>query len=110
MPDGTFRAGSTYAWDHFDDPPTEAGRDTILGMLAEFVEARFEVVDQKAGVRPIVKDYRPVLGTSAQSPRAGILNGLGSKGVLAAPWLAGRLLDHLESGADLGEMDVRRWG
>jgi glycine/D-amino acid oxidase-like deaminating enzyme len=109
MPDGTFRAGSSYSWDRFDDVPTEAGRATILSMLGEFVKVDFTIVDQKAGVRPIVKDYRPVLGCSTTSPCVAIMNGLGSKGVLAGPWLAGRLLDHLERGAPLGEMDVARF-
>ena len=109
MPDGTYRAGSSYSWDNFDDVPTEAGRSTILSVLGEFVKMEFDIVDQKAGVRPIVKDYRPVLGVSASCGRVAILNGLGSKGVLAAPWLAAMLLDHLENGAPLGETDVARF-
>ena len=109
MPDGSYRAGSSYSWDRFDDVPTDAGRDAILDMLREFVLAEFEVVDHKAGVRPIVKDYRPVLGRSRVRPGVSIFNGLGSKGVLAAPWLAAKLLDHLEAGAPLGETDVARF-
>lgn len=109
MPDGTFRAGSSYSWDKFDGTPTDAGRETIMSMLHEFVNAEFEVTDQKAGVRPIVKDYRPVLGRSKACERICIMNGLGSKGVLAAPWLAGKLLDNLENGEELGEMDVARF-
>lgn len=110
MPDGTFRAGSSYSWDKFDDVPTEAGRAAILSMLGEFVKVDFTIADQKAGVRPIVKDYRPVLGCSKKNSRIAIMNGLGSKGVLAGPWLAGCLLDHLENGKPLDEMDVARFG
>jgi glycine oxidase len=110
MPDGTFRAGSSYSWDKFDDVPTASGREAIMAILGEFVNAAFEVVDQKAGVRPIIKDYRPVLGRSKACERISIMNGLGSKGVLAAPWLALKLLDHLENGAELGESDVARFG
>jgi len=104
-----YRAGSTYSWENFDDTISEVGRDTVLDTLREFVDAEFEVADQNSGVRPIVKDYRPVLGCSRTAARVCIFNGLGSKGVLAAPWLAGQLLDHLEHAAPLGEMDVARW-
>lgn len=107
--DGTFRAGSTYSWDHFDSGPTKAAEASILGVLREFVKAEFEVLGARSGVRPIVKDYRPVLGRSRTSERVLVMNGLGSKGVLAAPWLAGRLLDYAESGRELGEMDVARF-
>jgi len=110
MPDGSFRAGSTYSWDNFDSGPTKAAEASILGVLKEFVKAEFEVVGAKSGVRPIVKDYRPVLGRSKASDRVLIMNGLGSKGILAAPWLAMKLLDYSESGGELGETDVARFG
>ncbi|MBN1403206.1 MAG: FAD-binding oxidoreductase [Opitutales bacterium] len=106
---GLFRAGSTYSWDSFDDVTSEAGKDTVLNALGEFVVGEFEVLSQNAGVRPIVKDYRPVLGVSPKSDRVCMFNGLGSKGVLAAPWLAEQLLNHLEGGAPLGEMDLARF-
>ena len=106
--DGLFRAGSTYSWDSFDEQPTEAGRREILNGLREFVDAEFDVVEHQAGVRPILKDYRPALGTHPDNPSIVMFNGLGSKGVLAAPWLARRLLAHLLDGEPIYEMDVRR--
>lgn len=107
--DGLFRAGSTYSWDAFDDRSTPAGAQEILDGLAEFVDATFDIVEHAAGVRPIMKDYRPVLGTHRHHPRLCIFNGLGSKGVLSAPWLARQLLSHLETGTPLHEMDVSRF-
>lgn len=108
--EGLFRAGSTYSWDSFDDSTTESGRDTVLSLIGEFVEWDFEVVSQNAGVRPIVKDYRPVLGASPKSERIHIFNGLGSKGVLAAPWLARQWVEHVLDGAELAkEMSVARF-
>ncbi len=107
--DGLFRAGSTYSWDSFDDRPTDAGAREILEGLREFIEAEFDVVRQLAGVRPILKDYRPALGTHPHDQRVALFNGLGSKGVLAAPWLARQLMTHLTDGTPLREMDVRRF-
>jgi glycine/D-amino acid oxidase-like deaminating enzyme len=50
-----------------------------------------EIVDHQAGVRPASRDRRPILGQN-------ILNGLGSRGVLLAPWCATHLVDHLLAG------------
>lgn len=95
--EGKYRAGATYAWDDLTGAPTEAARTEILQTLEKFVNARFKVVGQRVGIRPIVKDYRPVLGSHPELPRLGVFNGLGSKGALTAPWLAGRLLDYFEN-------------
>ncbi len=108
--EGLYRAGSTYSWDILDETTSEAGAGIVLAALKEFVDAEFELIAQNAGVRPIVKDYRPVLGAQPGQPRICIFNGLGSKGVLAAPWLAAQLVAHLEEGASIREMDIVRFG
>lgn len=99
--EGRYRAGATYAWDDLTGQPTEAARTEILQTLNEFVRMKFRVVGQRVGIRPIVRDYRPVLGSHAEFPRLGVFNGLGSKGALTAPWLAERLLDYFEEGRPL---------
>ena len=63
---------------------------------------------QRAGVRPAVRDRRPLLGRHPTVPGLSFLGGYGSKGVMLAPRLAQQLADHLENGgalwtdADLG--------
>jgi len=107
---GRLRAGATYSWDPLDSVPTERARGEILRLLREFIDLEFKVVGQSAGVRPIVADYRPALGRHPQFPGIACFNGLGSKGVLAGPWLAGLLADHLMSGTTLPrEVDVQRF-
>lgn len=104
-----FRAGATYEWDDLSETPTAAGRDAILTGLRELVSWAPEVVAHEAGVRPIVKDTRPVAGLHPAHPAVGIFNGLGSKGVLWGPFFAEQLADHLERGGALDpEVDVRR--
>jgi glycine/D-amino acid oxidase-like deaminating enzyme len=60
-------------------------------------------------VRPILHQSRPVAGFSPENPRVGILNGLGSKGVLTAPWAAAEMVAHIRDGKALDpELDPTR--
>lgn len=104
-----FRAGATYEWDDLSETPTAAGREEILAKVRDLVTGEPEVVSHEAGVRPIVQDTRPVAGLHPAHPAVGIFNGLGSKGVLWAPFFAEELADHLENGKPLDPVvDVRR--
>ncbi|MEO2033437.1 MAG: FAD-dependent oxidoreductase [Planctomycetaceae bacterium] len=89
--DGTVTAGSTYDWKFIQNTPTAAGRREILRAMNRFIEGPIQVNHHTAAVRPTMKDYRPVIDRHETHDRLWIFNGLGSRGVLAAPRLA-RLL------------------
>ncbi len=109
--DGSWRTGSTYEWANFEAGPTGRMRDEILDELAAFVHADFRVTGQRTGVRPVVVDYRPVAGRHLQHSALAILNGLGSRGVVQAPWVSQCLTRHLLDGTPLpAEIDVGRFG
>jgi glycine/D-amino acid oxidase-like deaminating enzyme len=73
------------------------------------INCDFEVVDQVAGMRPTVKDRRPVVG-SIENNNIYFLNGLGTRGLLMAPLLSLRLMEHIEKGDPLPpEIDVKRF-
>jgi glycine/D-amino acid oxidase-like deaminating enzyme len=96
---GLFRVGATYARvDVFSGPSSEA-REQLLSGLAKLVHGSPEVVDHQAGVRPTAQDRRPILGSIG--PHEAVFNGLGSRGVLLAPWCAAQLADHLFQGMPL---------
>ncbi|QDU80351.1 bifunctional tRNA (mnm(5)s(2)U34)-methyltransferase/FAD-dependent cmnm(5)s(2)U34 oxidoreductase [Polystyrenella longa] len=96
-----YRVGSTYEWQNLDQEVTEAGRDEIVRRLQSFLKLPFMVIDQQAAVRPGLEDQKPVAGSFPDEPRLAILNGLGSKGALMAPWLVQQLVDHLEFGTGM---------
>ena len=107
---GRFRAGASYCWDPIDTVPSDKARNEILRLLAEFLDIPLKVTGQQAGIRPIIRDYRPVLGSHPGEPRVAIFNGLGSKGVFSAPWLATRLKDWLLNATSLErELNVGRF-
>lgn len=103
-----YRVGSTFAWDHVWSGPTDEARRWLLDKLERVVSRSVEVEDHWAGVRPASRDRRPLLGRTAA--HEAILNGLGSRGVLLAPWSAQHLAAHLLDGAPLDpEVDIQRF-
>jgi glycine oxidase len=110
MGNGLFRAGATYDRSSTDPTPTQAGADWICTRVREFLRLPFGVIDHQAGVRPIIRESRPVLGVHPRHPRLAYFNGLGSKGVLVAPYFAAQLADRLTGrGRIEPDADVTRY-
>jgi glycine/D-amino acid oxidase-like deaminating enzyme len=94
-----YRVGATFAWDDVFSGPSEEAKRWLLERLASFMPRPFTVEDHQAGVRPTARDRRPLLGVVGAGEA--VLNGLGSRGALLAPWCAAHLADHLFNGAPL---------
>ena len=99
LADDLWRVGSTYSWDAFDSNATLEGATSLQDNLHLMTPIPFHVQDQVAGVRPIVNDFKPVIGQHPEIPHWYILNAMGSKGVLQAPTAAHDLLEYLTDGA-----------
>lgn len=112
--DGLYKAGANYDWDckHFNNQSTDSGRAEIVNDLYNDVlidSSQLEVRAQEAGVRPCTKDSRPYIGLNSGNNCLGIFNGLGSKGVLMAPYYAKQFVNFLETGTALdNEVSVSR--
>lgn len=89
------RIGATYEWDLLDQTATQQGASELLQQFESFYSKPYEVVGHQAAVRPVMKDNFPVAGVEANGLPVALLNGLGSKGTLQAPWCAGELVAHL---------------
>ncbi len=108
--EGCFWAGATYDLRTVNRQPTEAGRAEILSGLKDMGNWEFAVERHRAGIRPALHDFRPILGLHPWYPEIGIFNGLGSKGSLWAPLLAREMTDHLEWGKPLHpQADIDRF-
>lgn len=109
--DDLFRLGATFAWNDVWSGPSEEARNELLLRVSRMTSLPVEVVEHRSGVRPASRDRRPILGRPAASPRQAVFNGLGSRGVLLAPWCAMHLADHLLTGAPIHqEVDAARFG
>ena len=96
-----YKVGATYNWQDKTNQKTEASKLELLTSLKELITCDFEVVEHLAGVRPTVKDRRPLLGKHHQHNHLYILNGLGTRGVLFAPYLSDKLFQFIENKTEL---------
>lgn len=107
--DDLYKAGATYNRDDFSENTTLKAREQILSKVERMITCPFEVVGQTAGVRPTTRDRKPLLGNVADDQKVAFLNGLGTHGLLMAPFLSKVLYDYLENGTPIPEeMDIKR--
>lgn len=91
-----FKVGATYAWDHLEDTSTTKGKNTLQEGLEKMITAPYSIREHWAGVRPNIKDRKPVLGRL--KPGLYCFNGMGSRGALMAPYLSAVMRDFLLAG------------
>ena len=105
-----YKVGATFNWKDTSQNPTEEGKEELLTKLKTCITVPFKIVDQVAGIRPTVKDRRPLLGKHPKHLNLVILNGLGTRGVMIAPKAAKLLYKHLEHGEALNkEISIARF-
>lgn len=98
---GKFKIGATYNWRQADEEPTKAGQEELAERFSQITSQAFQIVNHRAGIRPAVRDRRPLAGVHPAHPQLSVFNGMGSKGVLMAPLLAQHMAGALEGHADL---------
>jgi glycine oxidase len=106
--DGTLRVGPTYEL-NFDRPHTPAPENiaALETRLRGLLKTRYDITGSQTGVRPIIARREALIGTHPARPGIAFLNGLGSKGVLRAPWVTRQLTEHLLDGKPIEpELDL----
>lgn len=105
-----YKVGATYNPVDKDSIPTDTAREELLQKLTKLIDTDFEVISHVAGVRPTVLDRKPLVGRHPKHSNLYVLNGLGTRGVLIAPFVAKSLYDLIENHVPiLAEMDVHRF-
>jgi glycine/D-amino acid oxidase-like deaminating enzyme len=108
--DNLFKVGATYNWKITEPIKTEEGKNELIEKLNKFAEFDYEVVEHQAGIRPTVMDRRPLIGTHPNYPKIHIFNGLGTKGVMIAPFYSNTLIQNLINGQVLDkETNITRY-
>lgn len=102
--------GATYEWKDKTNTVTQKAKEELLNKLKTFLKCDFEVVDQVAGIRPTVKDRRPLVGAHPEHKNMFVLNGLGTRGVMIGPYIAKQLFNHIENEMPLDdEINISRF-
>lgn len=102
--------GATYNWKDKTNVKTKEGREELENKLKTIITCEYEVINQFAGVRPTVKDRRPLVGVHSKYKNVFVLNGLGTRGVMNAPYLAKQLYDFIQNKSPLNkEINIERF-
>lgn len=105
-----YKLGATYNWSDLDEETTEGAKELLLNKAKKFINDDIEVVEHKAGVRPTVSDRRPLIGLHPKNDKLAVFNGLGTKGVMLAPYFADKLVSLLLNANPLPEeVDISRF-
>ena len=105
-----YKVGSTYEWNDLTEQTTEKGKAYLIDKLQKVLKVPFEIIDHHAGIRPTVIDRRPLIGLHPQYPALGVFNGMGTKGVMLAPFFAKQFVDFLENNLPIDkEVDIARF-
>ena len=110
LADGNYKLGATYEWDDLDSSPTASGKAELLAKLKGMITCGYEVRKHEAGVRPSSGDRRPIIGQHPAIPGMYIFNGLGTKGMMLAPWFAANFVNFCQQKGPLHpDVDVGRF-
>ncbi len=105
---GHFRVGATYHWDNLNDQVTAEGLNRLKTDLEKVYTDTYEVIQHEAGVRPNIKDRKPIMGQIGSNLY--IFNGMGSRAALMTPFLSTVLIDFLTKNIPIPpEYDVHRF-
>jgi len=108
--DNQYLVGATYDREDKTNLPTHIKREELIEKLKKLISCSVSIVNQTAGIRPTVKDRKPLVGTHVQHNNMHVLNGLGTRGVMASPYLAEQLYNAIENNTELDpEIDIKRY-
>lgn len=108
--DDLYRVGATFNWKDKTKTPTDDGMDELELKLSSVINCKYQIVEHTAGIRPTIKDRRPILGLHPKNKKLAILNGLGTRGVMIAPLMASKLFQHIENNMELdNEISIDRF-
>ncbi len=108
--DNKYKVGATYNWELKTPETTVNARKELIEKLESFTDFEYEIIDQIAGIRPTVKDRRPLIGSHPEISNLHVFNGLGTKGVMLGPYFANQLIQTVFYDGEIDkEVDVKRF-
>ena len=105
-----YKVGATFNHKDKTSIPSKEGKEELIEKLKKVITVPYSIVEQSAGIRPAVKDRRPMVGVHQKHKQLSVLNGLGTRGVMIAPTVAENLFQHIEYDEKLDpEIDIKRF-
>ena len=108
--DHLFRVGATFNHHEWDERVTSEGIAYLHDKIKQILDEEYDVVSEKAGVRPTVLDRKPFLGEHPKHKKLAIFNGLGTRGVIQGPYLSAHFTTFLTASEKIPqEVDIQRY-
>lgn len=108
--DNQYKVGATFNHSDKTPTPTENGKSELIEKLKKVINVPYKIIEQSAGIRPTTNDRMSFVGLHNKHPKLAVLNGLGTRGVMAAPTMAKNLFNLLQKGEALDiEIDIKRF-
>jgi len=105
-----YHVGSTYEWELVDGNTSEKGLNELVSKLENVLSVSYKIAKHKAGIRPTVADRRPLIGKNINHSNLYFFNGMGTKGVMLAPYFSEIFVNHLLSNTPFdSEIDIARY-
>jgi glycine/D-amino acid oxidase-like deaminating enzyme len=90
-----FWVGASFEREYKDEYPSIEFKTQTTTWLNEFLKLPYKIIDHISSIRPANMDRKPFVGLHSTHKNMGILNGMGSKGVLYAPYFAKQLVNEI---------------
>lgn len=101
--------GSTYNDVIKNNLPTKKSLEKLKKSLKKVIKSKYKIISHMAAIRPSTIDRRPFIGSHFKYSNMYILNGLGTRGVLLAPYMSTSLLNAIYSNTLIdSEINVNR--
>ncbi len=108
--DDVYKVGATYEWDFEDEKPNEEGKMNLIEKLDKLLTLPYSILSQDSGIRPTTRDRAAILGEHPAIKNLYCFNGLGTKGMLQAPFLAKHLLEAIYNHSEIdAKVDIKRF-
>ena len=101
LENGTYKLGATYEWQELTEEPTKKGLTELTDKLLQLITCNYTITKHEAGVRPSSVDRRPIIGSHPKHTNLYVFNGLGTKGVMLAPYFAKKFVNFYLQKEDL---------
>jgi len=105
-----FKVGATYEWQDLTDTPTQKAKAELEQKLTHLISCNYQITNHEAGIRPSSIDRRPIIGAHPKHKNLHIFNGLGTKGVMLAPYFANNFVLFYQQKRELiNEVNIKRF-
>jgi glycine oxidase len=93
----TMKAGSTYRWNNDDENLIQNDLEEIESKVNDIINEDYKIINHESAIRPTTKNREVIARQQSEYKNMFMLNGMGTKGVIQAPYWAEYLSNQIKS-------------